>query len=297
VLSPAEIRAAAQAELPDDGWWTSIGEIRKDPDGYWYATPLDDEGLCSADRPDNTGCVIRVDPETGAAKFIESFYDIIAGREVLVSSRFDSPVWPHHAFRGELVDPEIPSGTFWLRHPDRAVLEGPFDGMLWQTDPETNVAYSSNYPAHSIELYCVARDGRWLTLLEPDNLSTYTVELITDEREMVTQGIVDPSLTSAYLRVHAALNDAANELEILAMDLRVLVCMVEYASQHPAINTEQIGHITGLVTSNVRASLYRLAEKGLIAFVQKTRGRVLIVRASESGEVAVRTCVDRWRSQ
>jgi hypothetical protein len=92
-------------------------------------------------------------------------------------SRWDSPLWPHHNFRGELVDPEIPTGTFWLRYPGSDVPEGPFDGTLWQTDPETNIAYSSNYPGHPMFLYCVARDGSWLTLLDAD-LSTHRAELL-----------------------------------------------------------------------------------------------------------------------
>jgi hypothetical protein len=73
-MTADEIRSAAQAALPDDSWWTSIGEISKDADGYWYATPLDDEGLSSADRPDDTGCLIRVDAKTGAAKWIDYFW-------------------------------------------------------------------------------------------------------------------------------------------------------------------------------------------------------------------------------
>jgi hypothetical protein len=71
-VTPTEIRAAAATELPE-GY--TVGKVGKFDDRHaWAQVLLDGEPVARVDAPDDTGCLIRVDAKTGAAKWIDYFW-------------------------------------------------------------------------------------------------------------------------------------------------------------------------------------------------------------------------------
>jgi hypothetical protein len=67
VMTEAQARAIALRENPhgiDKLWWEH---------GFWWAVPLDVEGLTAADRPDNTSTLIRIQSQTSDVNWIDFF--------------------------------------------------------------------------------------------------------------------------------------------------------------------------------------------------------------------------------
>jgi hypothetical protein len=78
-------------------------------------------------------------------------------------------LWPAGDYDGEFVDPQLPSGLFMIRFDGgEDAIDGPYDGSTFIVDPETNIAYSSNYPGSPIYIRATEREGSHLEIIKGD---------------------------------------------------------------------------------------------------------------------------------
>lgn len=80
-----------------------------------------------------------------------------------------SLLWPAGDYDGEFVEPQLPDTPFMIQHNgDDNQTEGPYDPDNFTIDPETNIAYSSNYPGSPVYIRATDQEGSHLETIAGD---------------------------------------------------------------------------------------------------------------------------------
>jgi DNA-binding MarR family transcriptional regulator len=100
------------------------------------------------------------------------------------------------------------------------------------------------------------------------------------------------TFTTTLTAAHVAVANTALSHELQNNEVRVLMAIVDGIS--PQMDTYEIEDATQIVSSNVRKAMYELDRRDLIEFVQRERGKNLIVSLTIAGRRVGRECYRHW---